>query len=41
MTEMKTTRNKGDVEAFLNSGPGNRKRKDSFTLSSSISFQGG
>lgn len=32
MTELKTKRNKGDVEAFLNSVPDERKRQDSFTI---------
>jgi len=32
MTELKTKRNKGDVEAFLNSLPDERKRQDSFTI---------
>jgi len=32
MAELKTKRNKGDVEAFLNSVPDDRKRQDSFTI---------
>jgi len=32
MAELKTKRNKGDVEAFLNSVPDERKRQDSFTV---------
>lgn len=32
MTELKTKRNKGDVKAFLNSVPDERKRQDSFTI---------
>lgn len=32
MTELKTKRNKGDVEAFLNSVPEEKKRQDSFTI---------
>ena len=32
MTELKTKRNKGDVEAFLNSVPDERKRQDSFAI---------
>ncbi|MGB7876642.1 MAG: DUF1801 domain-containing protein [Anaerolineales bacterium] len=32
MTELKTKRNKGDVEAYLNSVPDERKRQDSFTI---------
>ena len=32
MAELKTKRNKGDVEAFLNSVSGERKRQDSFTI---------
>jgi hypothetical protein len=32
MAELKTKRNKGDVEAFLNSVPDDKKRQDSFTL---------
>jgi hypothetical protein len=32
MAELKTKRNKGDVEAFLNNVPDERKRKDSFTV---------
>ena len=32
MTELKTKRNKGNVEAFLNSVPDEKKRRDSFTV---------
>ena len=32
MAELKTKRNKGDVKAFLNSVPDERKRQDSFTI---------
>jgi len=32
MTELKTKRNKGDVEAFLNNVPDEKKRRDSFTI---------
>jgi len=32
MAELKTRRNKGDVEAFLNSVPDERKRRDSFAV---------
>jgi hypothetical protein len=32
MAGLKTTRNKGNVEAFLNSIPDEKKRKDSFTV---------
>jgi len=32
MAELKTKRNKGDVEAFLNSVPDEKKRRDSFTV---------
>ena len=32
MAELKTKRNKGDVEAFLNSVPEERKREDSYTI---------
>jgi hypothetical protein len=32
MAELKTKRNKGDVEAFLNSVPDEKKRRDSFTI---------
>jgi hypothetical protein len=32
MAELKTKRNKGDVEAFLNSVPDEKKRKDSFAI---------
>ncbi len=32
MAELKTKRNKGSVEAFLNSVPDEKKRQDSFTL---------
>jgi hypothetical protein len=32
MTELKTKRNKGDVEAFLNNVSDERKRQDSFTI---------
>jgi len=32
MAELKTKRNKGDVEAFLKSVPDERKRQDSFTI---------
>jgi len=32
MTELKTKRNKGDVETFLNSVPDDKKRQDSFTV---------
>ena len=32
MAELKTKRNKGDVEAFLNSIPDEKKRQDSFAI---------
>ena len=32
MAELKTNRNKGDVEAFLKSVPDEKKRRDSFTI---------
>lgn len=32
MAELKTTRNEGDVDAFLNSVPDEKKRQDSFTV---------
>jgi hypothetical protein len=32
MAELKTKRNKGDVEAFLSSVAGEKKRQDSFTI---------
>ena len=32
MAELKTKRNKGNVEAFLNSVPDEKKRQDSFTI---------
>lgn len=32
MAELKTRRNKGDVKAFLNSVPDERKRRDSFAI---------
>jgi hypothetical protein len=32
MAELKTKRNKGDVEAFLNSVPDEKKRQDSFAI---------
>jgi len=32
MAELKTKRNQGDVEAFLNSVPDEKKRRDSFTV---------
>ena len=32
MAELKTKRNKGDVEAFLNSVPDEKKRQDCFTI---------
>jgi len=32
MIELKTKRNKGDVEAFLNNVPDEKKRRDSFTI---------
>jgi hypothetical protein len=32
MAELKTKRNKGDVEAFLKSVPDEKKRRDSFTI---------
>jgi hypothetical protein len=32
MTELKTKRNKGDVKAFLNSVPDEKKRQDSFEI---------
>ena len=32
MTELKTKRNKGDVKAFLNSVPDEKKRQDSFEV---------
>jgi len=32
MAELKTKRNKGSVEAFLNSVPDEKKRRDSFTI---------
>jgi hypothetical protein len=32
MAELKTKRNQGDVEAFLNSVPDEKKRQDSFTV---------
>lgn len=32
MAELKTKRNKGDVEVFLNSVPDERKREDSFVI---------
>ena len=32
MSELKTKRNKGDVEAFLSSIPNEKKRQDSFTI---------
>lgn len=32
MAELKTKRNKGDVKAFLNSVPDEKKRQDSFTV---------
>ncbi len=32
MAELKTKRNKGDVEAFLNSLPDEKKRQDSFAI---------
>ena len=32
MAELKTKRNKGDVEAFLNRVPDEKKRQDSFTI---------
>ena len=32
MAELKTKRNKGSVEAFLNSVPDEKKRQDSFTI---------
>jgi hypothetical protein len=32
MAELKTKRNKGDVEAFLNSVPNDKKRQDSFAV---------
>lgn len=32
MAELKTKRNKGDVEAFLNNVPDEKKRRDSFTI---------
>ena len=32
MAELKTKRNEGDVEAFLNSVPDEKKRQDSFTV---------
>jgi hypothetical protein len=32
MAELKTNRNKGDVDAFLKSVPDEKQRRDSFTI---------
>jgi hypothetical protein len=38
MAELKTKRHKGDVHAFLNSVPDEKKRQDSFTISTQARF---